>query len=144
MDSHKFAEQILQMPSGELMGSVDIDTEITDKHGDTIVAKLFAHSVGEIFYSNGEVVIQFEKSGSSSDTVDVIAATKDAVRRLDKELPINGVASEYTVVKLSEKLNLTLKRTGVKRVGGEFILLKDGNDIKMSFMRVADGFQRIY
>ncbi|MCY9861419.1 hypothetical protein OTK49_02660 [Vibrio coralliirubri] len=144
MNSHEFAEQILQLPSGEIMGSIDIDTEIKDKHGDTIVAKLYAHSVCEVFSCNGDVVVQFEQSSSGSDTVDVVEATKDAVRRLDSELPIDGVASECSVIKLSKELNLTVKRTGVKRIGGEFILLREDNDIKMSFMRVADGFQRIY
>lgn len=144
MDSHKLAEQILQLPSGELMASIDIDTEIEDKNGDTIVAKLFAHSVCEVFNDNGDIVIHFEQAGAGGEHVNVIEATKDAVRRLDSDFPINGIASEYNVIALSEKLKLSIKRTGVKRIGGEFILLRKGSDIQMSFMRVADGFQRIF
>ncbi|MEF1337508.1 hypothetical protein REH81_12065 [Vibrio rotiferianus] len=80
MRSHELAKALLEMPDGELVASLDIETDVKDKHGDEIIAKVFGYSMIEAFASQNEVVLQFEGSGAGGEGVDVIEVVKAAQR----------------------------------------------------------------
>lgn len=83
MRSHELAKALLEMPDGELVASLDIETDVKDKHGDEIIAKVFGYSMIEVFATRAtrnEVVLQFESSGAGGEGVDVIEVVKAAQR----------------------------------------------------------------
>lgn len=76
-------------PDNEIICSVDIDTNIKDKYGDNIIAKVFGYSIVDAFSSQGETVLHFEESGSGGYGVDVIEVVKLAQKVVSQDEPNN-------------------------------------------------------
>lgn len=146
MDSHKLGNLLAGMQNKPVCASIDIDTGVLDSDGETIVAKLYATSICEVFESNNEVTIQFEHSSScQSDAVNVVDVVKAAQQlSAQSEMEFDGFYSESQISQYAEKHGFTVSKTGVKQTGGQFITLKESRSVVMSFMLLGNSFKRIF
>lgn len=146
MRSHELGKTLLSMPDCDISASIDIDTEVNGADGEVLIAKLYAHSICEVFHSQGDVTIQFEKSGSGdNEAVDVISVVQEAQKLASSgDFPVGGIFSEHSIRQLVLAENLTSSKVGVKQAGGSFLTLKSGRNVVMSFMLLGGGYKRIF